>query len=513
MQTKDLLGTRYRLDQRIAVGGMGDVWAARDELLGRQIALKLLHPNLAADDGFRLRFRAEAKAAARLSHPGIVAVYDYGEDPDAAYLAMELVDGEPLSAVIRRQGRLGAAETMSLVAQTAEALAAAHAEGLVHRDVKPANLLLRPDGRVKVTDFGIVRAADTSTVTRDGTVFGTVAYMSPEQVRGERATAASDIYSLGVVAYECLSGSRPYQAGESIAVALAHLHDPVPPLPADVPVGVRRLVLRMLAKDPLTRPASAAAVAEAARRLGAAGDPTWALSGLGGAGSAGVRGDIGDAGGAADAGDAGAAELPGAAGPGAPTQPLTRDGALGGTTEAIALAGLAEPQTMALAPPRPVVFRPASPDRQWVPVAAVCAAALVVALLLAAVFFGGGGAVPAAGPVVTLPQLRGVTLAVAEHRLEGLGLRAKLGPGDPSPSDVVVGERPAAGTRVRQGSVVTLTVRNPVVRRTTTTTGAATNATTPTLPASTPTTAPPKGPPGGDGPPGHGGGGPPGHDH
>lgn len=494
MQTKDVLGTRYRLDQRIAVGGMGDVWAARDELLGRQVALKLLHPNLAADDEFRRRFRAEAKTAARLSHPGIVAVYDYGEDPDAAYLAMELVDGEPLSALIRRRGRLDPAETMSLVAQAAEALAAAHTEGLVHRDVKPANLLLRTDGRLKVTDFGIVRAADTSTLTRDGTVFGTVAYMSPEQVRGERATAASDIYSLGVVAYECLSGTRPYIGAESIAVALGHLHDPVPPLPDDVPEGVRRLVLRMLEKNPGDRPASAGAVANSAKRLAADGDATWALGGLGGAAA-----DLAESGPPGE-GATGRYE----AGP--PTVLLSQAWDPDERSESMALAGLAEPHTMALPLPRPATFRTGSPQRQWASVAAVTAAALVVALLFAAAF--SGGPTPAK-PGVVLPPLRGMTLATAEQRLASLGLHATLSPGSPSPLDLVVGEHPSAGHRVKRGSGVELTLRAPVVHTTTTTTAPSHPAPpSPAKPAAP--GPPPAGPPGHvstGGPPGHGGGG------
>ncbi|MDA8311814.1 MAG: protein kinase [Actinomycetota bacterium] len=504
MQTKDLVGTRYRLDQRIASGGMGDVWAARDELLGRQIALKLLHPHLAAEQGFLQRFRAEAQAAARLSHPGIVAVYDYGEEPGTAYLAMELVDGDPLSAVIRQRGRLSAEEALHVVSQTAEALAAAHAEGLVHRDVKPANILLCPDGRVKVTDFGIVRAMDTPTVTKDGTVFGTVAYMSPEQVRGERVTAASDLYSLGVVAYECLSGSRPYHGGESIAVALAHLHDPVPPLPADVPAGVRRLVLGMLEKRPRARPASAGAVAEAARRLAGAGEAPWAR---GGVRAASPQGGV-------DGSQAAEQTAPGEFG--LPTQPFARDAGSGHTTRAVTLPGLAEPQTKAMAPPpRPTVLRPGTAERRWARLATVCAGALLLALLLAATFSGGGGGGVRARPEVTVPRLQGVALGDAEHQLEALGLHPVLGTGDPSPSAIVVGEQPSAGTRVPRGSKVRLVVRASTVRQTTTDTTSSASATTRSAPpgATTPgPTPPPKGPPGGDGPPGHSGG-PPGRGH
>jgi eukaryotic-like serine/threonine-protein kinase len=449
MQTKDVLGARYRLDQRIAVGGMGDVWAARDELLGRRVALKLLHPNLAADDGLRRRFRTEAKAAARLSHPGIVAVYDYGEDPDGTYLAMELVDGEPLSLVIRRRGRLAPTETMSLVSQTASALAAAHAEGLVHRDIKPANLLVRPDGIVKVTDFGIVRAADSPTLTREGTVLGTVAYMSPEQVRGEEIGPMSDIYSLGVVAYECLCGTRPYRGEESIAVALAHLHDPVPPLPTDIPVSVRRLVLRMLQKEAPARPDSAAAVAETARSLLTDRETTLALAGIGE-----LPAD--------EATKDGAVRRDGSTDPkgvSTPTGQLSRDQ---GSTGALALAGLAEPPTMPLSPVRPVAFRTTTPPRHWSAVAAVVASALVVGVLFAAF-----PSSPSTRPTVALPQLRGVSLAAAEHRLAAIGVRASTGYEDPSPADVVLAELPAAGSRVPFGATVTLTVRVPVAHHTT----------------------------------------------
>jgi hypothetical protein len=485
MQTKDVLGTRYRLDQRIAVGGMGDVWAARDELLGRPVALKLLHPNLAADDGFRARFRAEAKASARLSHPGIVSVYDYGEDTDAAYLAMELVDGQPLSTVLGRRGKLTPTETMSLVAQAAEALAAAHAEGLVHRDVKPANLLLRPDGRVKVTDFGIVRAADTSTITHDGSVLGTVAYMSPEQVRGQKATAASDLYSLGVVAYECLSGSRPYMAGESIAVALAHLHDPVPPLPTEVPNGVQQLVLRMLSKDPADRPDSAAAVADTARRLSADGDATWALGALRGVAGSDVE--------ARDSNGAGWSSFD-VGGP--PTEETTAGLSGREHREAMALAGLAEHQTIALPPPRPVMYRPATPRRQWTRVAGAVAGALLIALVFAAASSGGGSPT---GATIAVPQLRGVPLGAAEHRLSELGLHFSTGHPNLAPTDIVVGERPGAGTAVARGTTVLLTVRAPVAQHP----AAPTTTTAPHAAAPQPP-PPPPGQTGGTAGPGHG---------
>jgi len=505
METKECLGARYRLERRLATGGMGDVWVARDELLGRRVALKLLHPHLAADDEFRRRFRAEAQAAARLSHPGIVGIFDYGEESDVAYLAMELVDGESLSSVLGR-GKLGPGETMSLVAQAADALATAHREGLVHRDVKPANLLLRPDGRVKVTDFGIVRASGVATMTHDGTVLGTVAYMSPEQVRGERVTAASDIYSLGVVAYECLTGRRPYSGDDSIAVALAHLQEPVPELPTSTPASVRELVTAMLQKDVSKRPASAAAVAGTARRLAGA---------LPGAGPA----DTGRNGRRRPAPvadrsttranrpveatvdrDASAARRTEALGPGGA---VDAGESAGGTTqgldlEPLALAGIAREQTAALpALAAPVVVHNGRRRRESLRIALVALVALVVALVLSTAFSGSSRA-PAA-VAITVPQLHGMTLKRAERHLVALGLHwTTVGPSNPSPDDVVAAQSPTGGTRVHRGAVIRLTV------------------TTPTPPTSPPTTAPPPvQPPPGHGPPGPGGTGdgtgPPGH--
>jgi beta-lactam-binding protein with PASTA domain len=265
-----LLAGRYRLDERIAVGGMGEVWRGEDTVLGRTVAVKCLKPEYVHDPEFRERFRAEARHAAGLSHPGIASVYDYGEqvEPDvAAWLVMELVDGEPLSALLHRGGRLAPARTLDIVGQVASALEAAHVAGVVHRDVKPGNLLVRPDGVVKVTDFGIARATDAVPLTRTGTVVGTAYYLSPEQASGGPVTPASDVYSLGVVAYECLAGVRPFPGDNPLAVATAHLRSAPPPLPADVPAGVRELVLRAMDKDPARRPAGAAALGRDALAL------------------------------------------------------------------------------------------------------------------------------------------------------------------------------------------------------------------------------------------------------
>lgn len=263
---------RYRLDGRIATGGMGVVWRATDTRLDRAVAVKVLKPEFAHDPQFQARFETEARNAAVLQHPGIAGVFDYAADPAgeaAPYLVMELVDGEPLSTLLaqaRTSGRqLDPAIVRDLMAQTADALAAAHQAGIVHRDVKPANLLVTADRRVKVTDFGIARAADAAQITRTGAVMGTPQYLSPEQARGEAATPASDVYSLGVVCFECLAGRRPFEAETPVATALAHLQQPVPELPASVPADLAGVVRRALAKNPAERFADGAAFAAALR--------------------------------------------------------------------------------------------------------------------------------------------------------------------------------------------------------------------------------------------------------
>ena len=244
-----LLGDRYRLARRIAVGGMGEVWRAEDAVLHRTVAVKVLKSEFTSDPTFLERFRTEARTTASLSHPGIANVFDYGEvagpengsaDIPLAYLVMEYVDGEPLSAQLARDGRLPAARVLDVVRQAALALSEAHRVGMVHRDVKPGNLLVRrSDGAVKITDFGIARAADAVPLTQNGMVVGTAQYFSPEQAEGRVVGPASDVYSLGVVAYECLAGRLPFIADSPVAVAMMQIRDAPPPLPADVPAAVR----------------------------------------------------------------------------------------------------------------------------------------------------------------------------------------------------------------------------------------------------------------------------------
>jgi serine/threonine-protein kinase len=265
------LAGRYRLTEHIAGGGMGDVWRCTDEVLGRTVALKILLPALVAEPGFSERFRDEARTMATINHPGVVNVYDYGVDQGVTYLVMEYVEGDALSKTLTRVGRLTPARTMSLMAQAADALQAAHEKGIVHRDVKPANLLVRPNGTLVLTDFGIARSAAGSRLTAVGSVLGTASYISPEQASGGVATPASDVYALGVVAYQCLSGRRPFEGGSPIEIAMQHVDGVPPPLPPDIPPAVRSLVERCLMKAPGARWPSAAALAAAARL--AATDP------------------------------------------------------------------------------------------------------------------------------------------------------------------------------------------------------------------------------------------------
>jgi serine/threonine-protein kinase len=265
--TDYVLDDRYTLIERIATGGMGEVWRGSDQLLGRPVAIKMLAAMHAGDEQFRARFRAEARYASSLSHPGITRVFDYGEESPLGgpYLVMELVDGQPLSEILERYGRLDPYVVIDIVAQAARALDAAHRAGIVHRDIKPGNLLIMADGTTKITDFGIAKAnVPDVNLTATGIVMGTALYVSPEQATGAPLAGASDVYSLGVVAYECLAGDPPFVADQPLAIAIMHKHDPVPPLPADVPRPVADLVYQMLAKNPQDRPESARHVADRA---------------------------------------------------------------------------------------------------------------------------------------------------------------------------------------------------------------------------------------------------------
>lgn len=262
------LSDRYRLQRHIATGGMGQVWEGLDTRLGRQVAVKVLKAEFSSDPEFIERFRAEARTVAMLNHPGIASVYDYGEteldgEGRTAYLVMEMINGEPLNTVLKRTGSLSLRHALDMLEQTGRALQVAHNAGLVHRDVKPGNILITPTGQVKLTDFGIAKAVDAAPVTQTGMVMGTAQYIAPEQALGRDATAASDVYSLGVVGYESVSGRRPFTGDGALTVAMKHIKEQPPPLPGNVPPNVRELIEIALLKEPGLRYRTGGAFADA----------------------------------------------------------------------------------------------------------------------------------------------------------------------------------------------------------------------------------------------------------
>lgn len=286
----EVLGDRYRLDDRIAAGGMGEVWQATDTVLGRDVAVKTLHAGRAEDPGFQTRFKHEARAMAVLHHPGVADVYDYGQSGPDAYIVMARVQGEALNQRIATRGRLTVPETMSIVAQAGRALQAAHQAGIVHRDVKPGNLIIQPDGTVTLVDFGVARSAESAALTGAKEVVGTALYIAPEQVSKEQTGPSADVYALGCVAYHCLTGHPPFMGDNPITIALQHVRDEPPPLPRDVPPAVRAVIETAMAKDPAARFSSAAAMADAAELASAGAGTTAILAGgaLGGAGELGA---------------------------------------------------------------------------------------------------------------------------------------------------------------------------------------------------------------------------------
>ncbi|MEV4626997.1 protein kinase [Micromonospora sp. NPDC049523] len=403
-----LLNDRYQLDARLATGGMGDVWRGTDLLLGRQVAVKVMLPALVAEPDFITRFRAEARMMALLHHPGIVQVYDYGEQTlsegtTADYMVMEYVAGEPLSRRIEAAGRMGVAETLSVVAQAARALDAAHGSGIVHRDVKPGNLLIQPDGTVVLVDFGIARSATMTRITSTNAVPGTALYMAPEQAAGRAVSAATDIYALGAVAYHCLAGEPPYTGKTALEVAIRHLHDPPPIPPADLPAPVAALVSRALAKAPEDRYPTAAAFAEAADAALSAADGTAGAAHSPVAGSAAVGVGLAAVAAARSAG------TDGGVGTGTlPEMPVVRSGPSDG-----------------IGVPAPAGARPNGASRRRAVVMTGAATLLAGGALLGVLAFGpddgGSGQTPPANPTAT-------------GAAPGAGPSAGTDRGDPAPS-------------------------------------------------------------------------------
>ncbi|MEX0674279.1 MAG: serine/threonine-protein kinase [Gaiellaceae bacterium] len=258
-----MIGERFRIERRLGRGGMAAVYLAHDEELGRPVAVKVLE-SLAGEDESRRRFIREARLAARLTHPNIVTVYDAGEHDGAPYIVMEYVEGETLAELFARRGRLPPEEVVALGRQACAGLQHAHDAGLVHRDVKPQNLLVRSDGTLKISDFGIARAAEGTQITSAGTILGTAGYLAPEQAFGEEASAAADVYGLGAVLYEALTGRPPVRVESLAELPTAHLRPPaaVRELAPSVPAGLERAVMDALARRPEERPASAAELAD-----------------------------------------------------------------------------------------------------------------------------------------------------------------------------------------------------------------------------------------------------------
>ena len=260
-QTPRVFSERYELNHLIARGGMAEVYRARDRLLDRPVALKVLFPELSVDRSFVERFRREAQAAANLSHPNIVPVFDWGEDTGTYFIVMEFVDGRPLSSILKTSGPLSAERTADVGAHVAAALGYAHKHGVIHRDVKPGNVLITDEGQVKVTDFGIARAINTEeSLTQTGAVMGTATYFSPEQAEGIGVDARSDIYSLGVVMFEMVTGRPPFLGDTPVAVASKHVREH-PPAPRElnpaIPPTFEAIILKSMAKDPAHRYATA----------------------------------------------------------------------------------------------------------------------------------------------------------------------------------------------------------------------------------------------------------------
>jgi len=262
------LQDRYRLDGEIAAGGMGTVFAGTDLRLNRRVAVKILHERFAGDPRFVERFRREARSVAALSHPNIAGIYDYGEEEGRHFIVMELIEGSDLARILRSDAPLAAENATRIAGEMCAALGHAHAAGVVHRDIKPANVLITADDRVKVTDFGIARAAGDTTLTATGSMLGTAHYLSPEQATGSSVTPASDIYSTGIVLFEMLTGSLPFTGDSAVAVAMKHVSEVVPPpssLNRDVPPALDAAVKKATARDPNARFATADAMNDALR--------------------------------------------------------------------------------------------------------------------------------------------------------------------------------------------------------------------------------------------------------
>lgn len=262
-----LIHRRYRLDRRLAQGGMGEVWKGYDIELRRPVAIKALRSDLSEEDSKLQRLRIEAHNSANLAHPNIAALFEYYENDGIGYIIMEYIPSPSLSDIYKARGAIKPTRLLPVLIQTARGLYVAHSHGVIHRDVKPANVMVSHEGEVKITDFGVSRSTNQGQITQDGMVVGTAQYISPEQAQGDPATPRSDIYSLGVVAYEGLCGHRPFTGRTPVDIAAAHVNSPVPPMPDTIDKELRDYVMRMLAKDPHDRPKTALDVARSLGKI------------------------------------------------------------------------------------------------------------------------------------------------------------------------------------------------------------------------------------------------------
>ncbi len=432
-----LINGRYRLIAPLGEGGMATLWRAVDEQLDREVAVKLLRPQFSTDAGFARRFKQEARSAGSLAHHNIVSVYDYGQDgEDAAtqFIVMQLIEGEDLAALLRERGRLPVGDAVRVAIGVASALEAAHRRGIVHRDVKPGNILITDDDDVKVTDFGIARAVSETSMTVTGTTLGSVHYFSPEQARGDEVTGASDVYSLGIVLYEMLAGRRPFEGDSAAGVALKRLtEDPPPPTDfrPELPPGLAAIVMRALARDAHDRYPDAGAMAEALRQFQR--DPGFAPAALPGAGAV------------------AAAPIPAAGSPTVYVPPRVQRPADRGP----------------VMPPRPRAQAYRDERRSgwpwWVWLLGLLGIALLgtIGFLGAQVLGGfGPGSSPTPAPGFALRDYRNQTFTAAnlDLRQKGLGVTRA----DEASADIeqgrVISTDPAAGTTVRDGETVTVHV-------------------------------------------------------
>lgn len=403
------LAGRYRVGDPIGRGGMGMVAKARDEVLDRTVAVKLLKDSLSDDEDAVRRFQREARIAAGLGHPGIAHVFDFGEEDGVPFIVMEYLDGQDLHTRIKHEGRMDPVEAAVIVAHVADALQHAHAAGAVHRDVKPSNIFLTRGGEVKLTDFGIARTTGQATVTATGAVMGTYLYLSPEQIEGDSATPQSDLYSLGCVLYQLLTGQPPFEAETPLSAAMAHVRKPVPDpreINPDVPDEIAAVVSRAMAKNPGERFSSAREMAVALR------EATGAVA----TGPVVLDDDT-------------------------PADPITE--------QATAVFGRAD-DTRRL----PDTSRRAAPRRRMAtPIIATALLAIVIAALVMVSRLG------TSNEPVVVPRLVGFTLDEAKAQAEELGFRVRTRPQvSLEPSGTVIEQSPGPGESLAEGGTITFTV-------------------------------------------------------